>query len=172
MSVVDSMIQELDFEADTTRRVLQGVPRDRLDWQPHDRSMSIGKLAMHVATIPGMFARLLAEEYVDFAEWDFESTDPNPAIDLVALMEESVADAKEWLASVDDEQAFALWRGAIEGKEVIAIPRIAVIRSMLFSHLYHHRGQLCVYLRLLDIPVPAIYGPSADENPFASADPQ
>ncbi len=172
MSVVDSMIQELDFEVDTTRRVLERVPRDNLEWQPHPKSFSIGKMAMHVATIPGMFARLLAEDYVDFAEWDFESTDPNPAVDLIALMEESVADAKEWLASVDDEQAFAIWRGAVEGNEVAAAPRIAVIRTMIFNHLYHHRGQLCVYLRLLDIPVPAIYGPSADENPFASAEPQ
>ena len=172
MAIVDSMIQELDFEADTTRRVLERVPRDNLEWQPHPRSFSIGKMAMHVATIPGMFARLLAEDYVDFAEWDFESTDPNPAIDLIALMEESVADAKQWLASVDDEQAFAIWRGAVEGKEVAAAPRIAVIRTMIFNHLYHHRGQLCVYLRLLDIPVPAIYGPSADEDPFASGEPQ
>ena len=172
MSIVDSLIQELEFEADTTRRVLERVPRDNLEWQPHPRSFSIGKMAMHVATIPGMFARLLAEDYVDFAEWDFESTDPNPAVDLTALMEESVADAKQWLASVDDEQAFAIWRGAVAGEEMVAMPRIAVIRSMILNHLYHHRGQLCVYLRLLDIPVPAIYGPSADEDPFASAEPQ
>ncbi len=118
------------------------------------------------------FARLLAEEYVDFAEWEFASNELNPDVDLVALVEESVQDAKNWLASVDDDQAFAIWRGAVEGEEMVALPRIAVIRSMIFNHWYHHRGQLCVYLRLLDLPVPAIYGPSADENPFAGSEPQ
>jgi len=172
MSVVDSMIQELEFETDATRRVLERVPKDKLDWQPHAKSFSIGKLAMHLATIPGEFARILAEEYVDFAEWEFTPYEPDPDVDLVALVDESVRDAKKWLASVDDKQAFAIWRGAVAGEEMVAIPRIAVIRSMIFSHWYHHRGQLCVYLRLLDIPVPAIYGPSADEDPFASAEPQ
>ncbi len=172
MSIVDPMIQELEFEADATRRVLERVPTDKLEWQPHAKSFSIGKLAMHLATIPGEFARLLAEEYVDFAEWEFASNELNPDVDLVALVEESVQDAKNWLASVDDDQAFAIWRGAVEGEEMVALPRIAVIRSMIFNHWYHHRGQLCVYLRLLDIPVPAIYGPSADENPFAGSEPQ
>ena len=172
MSIVDPMIQELEFEADATRRVLERVPTDNLEWQPHAKSFSIGKLAMHLATIPGEFARLLAEEYVDFAEWEFASNELNPDIDLVALVDESVQDAKNWLASVDDDQAFAIWRGAVEGEEMVALPRIAVIRSMIFNHWYHHRGQLCVYLRLLDIPVPAIYGPSADENPFAGSEPQ
>ena len=172
MSIVDSMIQELEFEADATQRVLERVPTDELEWQPHAKSFSIGKLAMHLATIPGEFARLLAEEYVDFAEWDFASNEPNPDVDLVALAGESVRDAKNWLASVDDDQALAIWRGAVEGEEMVALPRIAVIRSMILNHWYHHRGQLCVYLRLLDIPVPAIYGPSADENPFAASDPQ
>ncbi|MCK5651719.1 MAG: DinB family protein [Gemmatimonadetes bacterium] len=172
MSIVDPMIQELEFEADATRRVLERVPTDKLEWQPHAKSFSIGKLAMHLATIPGEFARLLAEEYVDFAEWEFASNELNPDVDLVALVEESVQDAKNWLASVDDDQAFAIWRGAVEGEEMVALPRIAVIRSMIFNHWYHHRGQMCVYLRLLDIPVPAIYGPSADENPFAGSEPQ
>lgn len=172
MSIVDPMIQELEFEADATRRVLERVPTDKLEWQPHAKSFSIGKLAMHLATIPGEFARLLAEEYVDFAEWEFASNELNPDVDLVALVDESVQDAKNWLASVDDDQAFAIWRGAVEGEEMVALPRIAVIRSMIFNHWYHHRGQLCVYLRLLDIPVPAIYGPSADENPFAGSEPQ
>lgn len=172
MSIVDPMIQELEFEADATRRVLERVPTDKLEWQPHAKSFSIGKLAMHLATIPGAFARLLAEEYVDFAEWEFASNEINPDVDLVALVDESVQDAKNWLASVDDDQAFAIWRGAVEGEEMVALPRIAVIRSMIFNHWYHHRGQLCVYLRLLDIPVPAIYGPSADENPFAGSEPQ
>jgi uncharacterized damage-inducible protein DinB len=167
MSFLTPMVEEMAVEADTTSRVLERVPRDRLDWRPHPKSFTIGELAIHVATVTRVFAQILAEEYVDFTEYEFTRIEPSPELDLVALMNESVADAREWLESVDEDQANGIWRGAVAGEEVVAVPRIAAIRSMLLSHWYHHRGQLTVYLRLLDIPVPAIYGPSADDNPFS-----
>ena len=165
MTIADTLIMELEREAQTTRRVLERVPTDKLTWKPHAKSMSLGRLAQHVATTPGFIsgmARLDGYDVEKFAE--------PPALEsaaaLVAAMEESVAQAKANLAATDDAAMMADWSFRRGGHAIMTIPRIGVYRSILLNHLYHHRGQLSVYLRLLDVPVPPIYGPSADENPF------
>jgi uncharacterized damage-inducible protein DinB len=166
MPIADTLIMELEREAQTTRKLLERVPDDKLAWKPHAKSMSLGRLAQHVATTPGFIsgmARLDGYDVEKFAE--------PPALEsaaaLVAAMEESVAQAKANLAATDDAAMMADWSFRRGGHAIMTIPRIGVYRSILFNHLYHHRGQLTVYLRLLNVPVPSIYGPSADENPFA-----
>lgn len=166
--IVDSFIPELDQEAQTTRRVLERIPEDRLGWKPHEKSMSLGQLAHHVATIPGEIAKVLAADTFDFSR--IANNQPAPAESRAGLLrsfEESLSVAKEALNSYDDAKAMSTWSGVREGKTLLSLPRIAVVRAIMLNHWYHHRGQLSVYLRLLNVPVPSIYGPSADENPFA-----
>lgn len=164
MTAQEAMIQELEQEAATTRRVLERVPNDRLGWKPHDKSMSLGQLALHVATVPGTVAQIVTQssfQVPDFTQPAAASTD-----ELVPALEASVGDAKNVLNGFDEAALGETWRLVNGDQEMMAMPRAAVIRSILLNHWYHHRGQLSVYLRLLDVPVPSIYGPSADESPF------
>jgi uncharacterized damage-inducible protein DinB len=166
MPIADMLISELEREAQTTRRVLERVPDDKLTWKPHTKSMSLGRLAQHVATIPGSvsgMARLDSFDVEKFAEPpQLESTAA-----IVAAFDENLAQAKANLAATGDAAMMQNWSFKMGGNPIMTVPRIGVYRSILLNHLYHHRGQLTVYLRLLDVPVPSIYGPSADENPFA-----
>lgn len=167
MRAVDPIIMELDQEATITKRVLERVPNDRLAWKPHPKSMTLGQLALHVATTPGLVAQLITQDQVELPSFDQPSA--RSAAELVPALMESVARAKQVLSSLDDQTAMSTWRLTKGGKDLLAIPKIGVVRSIMLNHWYHHRGQLSVYLRLLDVPVPSIYGPSADENPFAAA---
>jgi uncharacterized damage-inducible protein DinB len=162
------LLAELEQEAQSTRRMLERVPDGHLSWRPHPRSMTLGELALHVATIPGALAGLLSHDTFDFEGFEYQAPELGSAADLIPELEASVAAAGEWLSSLDDEAATAFWRATEGTREIFAAPRIALVRSLIFNHWYHHRGQLAVYLRQLDVPVPAIYGPSADENPFES----
>ena len=162
--MIQALIAELEQETQTTRRVLERVPGDKLSWKPHAKSMSLGQLALHVATTPGGIARILSADSFDITS--FGQQEAATASELLPALEESLNSARSFLSGLDDQQAGATWRLTREGKELMALPRIAVVRSILLNHWYHHRGQLSVYLRLLDVPVPSIYGPSADENPF------
>jgi len=166
--MVDAVLAELEQEAVTTRRVLERVPGDKLTWKPHVKSMSLGQLALHVATIPGAVAKFLTGEGLDIGGVSFEQSAANSASDLLPALDESIKVAKEVLTGLDDHKALTIWRLTRGEKELFAAPRIGVVRSIMLNHWYHHRGQLSVYLRLLNIPVPSIYGPSADENPFAA----
>jgi uncharacterized damage-inducible protein DinB len=165
-SAVDALRSELDQEADATLRVLQRVPWERFEWRPHLRSMSLGELALHVARIPAEFSRTLEEDDVDFAEVDFSGMEPTVDTDLARELHESLEVARGWLAALDGGKAGAMWSAKSHGHVLFAVPRLALVRSLMFNHLYHHRGQLCLYLRLLEVPVPPVYGPTADENPF------
>jgi len=165
MRLVDSIIPELEKEAETTKRVLERVPNEKLDWRPHPKSMSLGQLAQHVAVIPGGIAAILKtteREVPDFAN----PASATNASELVPTLTRSVDEAKLILSGFDDAAMMASWKLTRNGKEIFSVPRIGVIRNIMLNHWYHHRGQLSVYLRLLDVPVPSIYGPSADENPF------
>jgi uncharacterized damage-inducible protein DinB len=165
MKIVDSIIAELDREAETTRRVLQRVPDEKLTWQPHPKSMSLGQLANHIARIPGGVSTIVTRN--EFEAPDFNNVpSPASAAELIPTLEGSLAEARSILSGFDDAALHANWRLVRKGKEIFSSPRIGVIRTILLNHWYHHRGQLSVYLRLLDIPLPSIYGPSADENPF------
>lgn len=165
MRLADAVIAELDQEAASTRRALERVPEDRLEWRPHPRSMSLGQLALHIATTPGGVARLASLDGVESPQ--FTAPPAKSRAEILAAHEESVQTAKEFLHGLDDERAEAIWTMTRAGAPVFAAPRIDMIRTIMLRHVYHHRGELCVYLRLLDVPVPSIYGPSADENPFA-----
>jgi uncharacterized damage-inducible protein DinB len=162
-----ALIAELDAETPITRRVLERVPTDRLDWQPHPRSLTAGQLAQHIALIPGNSARMAQQDGVDMAtrRMDYAACESTSA--ALETLEASVAAARAFLVGLDEQHANGLWRMTLGARELLAIPRIGVMRTIGLNHWYHHRGELVVYLRLLGIPVPVVYGKSADENPFA-----
>jgi len=166
MSVIHAMLQELEQEAQTTRRVLERVPSDRLSWKPHDKSMSLGQLALHVATVPGTIAEISQQS--PFAFPQFTQPSATSAAELIPALDRSLAKVRDILGSMDDAALGKTWRAMDGDREVIAIPIGALLRSIMLNHWYHHRGQLSVYLRQVGVPVPSIYGPSADENPFAA----
>ena len=165
MAAIHALLQELEQEAQTTRRVLERVPNDRLGWKPHPKSMSLGQLALHVATVPGIVATIAAQPEVQAPQ--FTQPSATSSAELIPALESSVAKAKELLEGLDDAAFGATWRLKRGEREILAIPRGAFLRSIMLNHWYHHRGQLSVYLRELDVPLPSIYGPSADENPFS-----
>jgi len=166
MAMIDGMLQELDMEAQTTRRVLERVPDHKLEWRPHAKARTLGQLAMHVATVPGSVAELAAAPSPAQVP---QFTDPSPksAAELLPALEQSTARARSVLGRMDDATLTATWRLMQGDRELLAIPRVAFLRSIMLNHWYHHRGQLSAYLRELDVALPSIYGPSADENPFA-----
>ena len=157
---------EIEREAATTRRVLERVPADKLTWKPHPRSMTLGQLAMHVATIPGGICRLAQVDEFEVNPANFNPPVPKNSAEILAALDVSIHAAQEYLCGVSEASALGTWRAKANGKEVMAMPRVAMLRSLMLNHWYHHRGQLSVYLRILEVPVPMIYGPSADENPF------
>jgi len=163
--IVEPLLAELDQEAQTTRRLLERVPGDKLAWKPHPKSMSLGELALHVATIPGNVAQIFANDTYELPS--FEQPSAKSAAELVPALDESVRTAKEALGSWNEQKFMVTWKLVKDGKVLLAAPRVALLRPFMLNHWYHHRGQLTVYLRLLNIPLPSIYGPTADENPFA-----
>jgi uncharacterized damage-inducible protein DinB len=165
MPLADLLLSELDQETQTTRRVLERVPTAKLGWAPHQKSMTLGQLALHVAVLPGAIAEM--STHSPFEVPVFTRPSATTAEELVPTLEKSVAQAHEILRGTDDATLGAMWRMVREGRELFAVPRSALLRTLMLNHWYHHRGQLTVYLRELNVPVPSIYGPSADENPFA-----
>jgi uncharacterized damage-inducible protein DinB len=167
MGIIDGMLAELEQEAATTRRVLERIQQEHLSWKPHPKSMSLGQLALHVATVPGNVAELAAMDTVPTPP-SFVQPEAATAAELVPSLAESVAKARRTLGGFDDARMGAMWRLQNNGKDVLAMPRVALVRAIMLNHWYHHRGQLLVYLRLLNQSVPSVYGPTADENPFAA----
>ena len=165
MAMIDSFLQELEHEAKMTRRVLERVPNNQLGWRPHPKSRTLGELALHVAGTPGEVAKLAAQSEIQAP--DFKDAVPTSAAELIPALDESIATARQLLGKMDDATLNGTWRVKRNGQEVLAMPRAALLRSIMLNHWYHHRGQLSVYLRELGVPVPSIYGPSADENPFS-----
>lgn len=167
-NVGQALAAELEKEAVATRRILERVPADRLDWQPHAKSMSLGQLALHLAGLPGAFSRMGRLDGFDASTIDFTPRTPESTDQILATWEASLADAKAFLGGLDDQAANAPWRMTLGERELMTLPRHELVRTLMFNHSYHHRGQLSVYLRLLDVPVPATYGDSADEHPMAA----
>jgi uncharacterized damage-inducible protein DinB len=163
---MNAMLTEFLEEAVTAKRVLERVPSEKLSWKPHAKSMSLGQLALHIATIPANLTKLTLLDEFDASQANFTPPQPKDLSEIHAALEQSVRSAEEYLAGMAETFANANWRLTKGGKELFSRPRIAVLRSIMLNHWYHHRGQLSVYLRLLDVPVPVIYGRSADENPF------
>jgi uncharacterized damage-inducible protein DinB len=166
MSVSDDLLVEFREELKATRRVLDRIPADKLTWKPHEKSMSLGQLAMHTAGVPGSIAAMTAGESFDLLKADFTVPSPAGTEEIQAALNESAETVEKTFKATDDETAYAQWRLLRGDAVLMAVPRVVAWRSLMLNHWYHHRGQLTVYLRLLDVPLPSLYGPSADENPF------
>ena len=164
MVTIDELINELDQEAVTTRRVLERVPNN-LDWRPHEKARTLGALAMHVAIIPGALAELIGSASPAQMP-EFKDPIPNSTEDFLPALDQSLAKAKTVLSGMDEGKLTEVWRLMRGDRELFAVPRTMLFRSLMLNHWYHHRGQLAVYLKELDVPIPSIYGPSADENPL------
>jgi uncharacterized damage-inducible protein DinB len=169
MTLIGSILQEFDHEAATTRNLLERVPDDKLDWTPHPKSRTLGQLALHIAAVPGAIASLATSASPASMP---QPQEPRPAstADVLAAHDESSATVHRALDGISDATLMETLRVMAFGREIMALPRVAMIRTVMLNHWYHHRGQLTVYLRELDVPLPSIYGPTADENPFAAPD--
>ena len=167
LSEAKALISELEQEAVGTRRVLERVPADRLTWKPHPKSLTLGQLAKHVASLPGNVAHVASAEVIDAATLTFRHPQPESAAELLPALDAALEEARTFLAGLDEDSAAASWRLKSGEREIWSLPRSVFVRNVMFNHWYHHRGQLMVYLRLLDVPVPAVYGDSADEHPLA-----
>lgn len=167
MAVVEAFIQELESEAKTTRRVLERVPEKHLSWKPHAKSMSLGQLALHLAQSAG-YAQWALKDTFEFTPEMGTQAEAKTQAEILRAHDESVAKAKQALTQIGDAGLSAMWKAVAGGSTVMEMPKIGLIRVVVLNHAYHHRGQLSVYLRLLDVAVPSIYGPSADENRFAA----
>ena len=165
MSIAEAILAEFDHETATTRVLLERVPESKADWKPHEKSMSLGQLALHVAQTPGQVAQLITQTDCEVPQ--FTQPEATSRAELLAALDESVSSAKAKLEGWDDASLMAEWTLRRGPTTIMALPRVGMVRSIMLNHWYHHRGQLLVYLRLLDVPVPSVYGPSADENPFA-----
>ncbi len=167
LRTVDPMLAELEQEAQATKRMLERVPADKLTWKPHPKSMTMGQLALHVATVCGNVGDFLELDGFDLEEANFEPEVPASKSAILERFHAAQANAKAKLEALDNDRATSEWTLTKGGQELWSMPKIALARSLMMNHLYHHRGQLSVYLRLLDVPVPVTYGRTADENPFA-----
>ena len=164
MKLSEFILMELDQEAQTTKRVLERIPDDKLAWKPHPKSFSLGQLALHIASVPAGVTTIVMQDSVEAP--DFSQPEPKSRQEVLDTFSKSLETAKGNLTKMDDARLAATWSLTRGGKVVMSAPRIGFLRSVLLNHVYLHRGQLSVYLRMLDVPVPSIYGPSADENPF------
>ncbi len=159
-----ALLAELKHEASNTRKMIERVPTDKLGWQPHEKSMKLGRLITHIAELPYWVARVIEADEFDIATSVFNPEGKESTEAILKLFDEKLAEAVTVLESASDDNLEALWTLRRGEQIMFQLPRKVCLRNIAFNHLYHHRGQLSVYLRLLDVPVPGIYGPSADER--------
>jgi uncharacterized damage-inducible protein DinB len=167
MKLSDSILPEFDHEMANTRKTLERVPDDKLDWKPHEKSMTMRALTTHLATLPHWAMFTIKEDSMDLAPADApprRTTPVNSTQEALETFDKSIAAAREAISGASNEQLLGPWSLLNGGQTVFTLPRIAVLRSFVMNHNIHHRAQLGVYLRLNDIAVPSIYGPSADEG--------
>jgi uncharacterized damage-inducible protein DinB len=169
MSLSAALLQEIETEGKTTRRVLERVPADKLTWKPHQKSMSLGELALHIAKEPGHFAEAALRDEFDFGGAHPGNPQPSTVADILTTHDQGLATVKSSLNKLGDAGLQNMWTAKMNGATLMTMPKAGLMRMIVMNHIYHHRGQLSVYLRMLDVPVPSIYGPSADDNPFAVA---
>jgi uncharacterized damage-inducible protein DinB len=165
MALKDALLPEFDHEMGTTRRVLERVPEAEFTWKPHDKSFNLGQLAGHVAHIPHWVDAIVQNTVFDIAN----AEDSRPRVPestgwLLSQFDKNVAAARAGIAALSDPEFLAPWTFKNNGQIIFTMPRAAALRSFIMNHLIHHRGQLTVYLRLKNVPVPSVYGPSADEQ--------
>lgn len=164
MSLAQSLLPELDHEMSGTRRVLERVPLERYDWAPHAKSFSLGRLANHLAGLPRWGSIALTTKEFDLAQGGTAPSDFRTREELVAGFDRNLAATRTALAGTSDEALHEAWTLRNGTHPIFTLPRLAALRNLVLNHNVHHRGQLTVYLRLLDVPVPGLYGPSADEK--------
>jgi uncharacterized damage-inducible protein DinB len=164
MSQKHALIAELQMESANTRKMLERVPTEKNDWRPHPKSMTLGRLASHVAEIAGWVSYTLDSDVLDFAKFDYKPVTNASTEELLAIMDKNVAMAMASLEKSTDEDYDKMWTMRNGDHVHFTLPKKVVLRSFAYSHLVHHRGQLSMYLRLLDVPVPGMYGPTADEK--------
>ena len=167
MAMNQALLGEFDHEMANSRKVLERVPDAKWDWKPHAKSFSMGALAGHLAFIPQWAKVTIEELQFDVNPVGGHAVQPPPLktrADILAYFDKGVAEARAALLAVSDENLMKPWSLLSGGKTIFAMPRVAVLRGMIMNHMIHHRGQLTVYLRMNDVPVPALYGPSADES--------
>jgi len=167
MRISEMLLPEFDQEMTNTRNLLQRVPAGKADYKPHDKSMTLGRVAGHIAELPSFFTRIVDTEFVDLMSMMSEGYQPlvsSSADELVRTFDNNVKAAREALMRASDEHLSQVWSLKFGEKIVASAPKLQMIRSMCMNHIVHHRAQLGVYLRLNDIPLPAMYGPSADEG--------
>jgi len=164
--IADAILEEIDQEAEITKRLLDIIPEDKLSWRPHPKAKSLGELAMHIVTLQGNVAELGSLDSKEAGQFPADSEATSRA-QILELFAENLKKAKEIVGSTDDQRAMAEWKLTRNGETLWSVPRAGFWRTVLLNHNYHHRGQLSAYLRELDVPLPSIYGPSADTDPFA-----
>ena len=162
--LAQAFLGEIENEAKVTRSVLERVPADKFDYKPHEKSMTFGRLASHIAEMWGWTEATCKQDVLDFATMEYTPYDPKTTDDLLAFFDQHIAKAKAVLAETSDETLMTDWTMRNGDQVYFTMPKVAVMRTFVLNHIIHHRGQLSVYLRLNDIPVPSIYGPSADEG--------
>ncbi len=168
MSIAQSMLPEFEHEMANTRKALERVPEDKLEWKPDPKSMSLGKLASHVAEMVGWGAMTLQTDSLDLSP-DMKPFVASSRKELLEQFDKNVVDTRAALEKTSDADMMKTWSLTMGGSPFLSMPKVAVFRSMIMNHIIHHRAQLTVYYRLNGVPVPALYGPSADENSMAAA---
>jgi uncharacterized damage-inducible protein DinB len=163
MSIAQNMLREFEEQAPITRKYLERLPEDRLTWKPHEKSLSAGQLAFHLAFVPGGIARFVQNSPAQAQGFKFP--EPESREEILKTFEESVATVRSLLPEYNDAKMQEIWRLFQGEQEVMAMPRAQFLRDIMLNHWYQHRGQFSVYLRMLNVPVPASWGPSADEPP-------
>ena len=169
MGLSDALLPEFDNEMANTRKTLERVPDGKSDWKPHEKSTAMGGLATHLSNLPTWAVYTIDQDSLDLAPGGKPLAPPELAksqAELLATFDTNVEKARAAIAGASDAELFKPWALMSNGNTLLTLPKIAVLRSFVMNHLIHHRAQLGVYLRLNDIPVPSIYGPSADESPF------
>jgi uncharacterized damage-inducible protein DinB len=167
MALSQQLLPEFDQEMTTTRKTLERVPEEKFAWKPHEKSMSLGALTSHIAGIPNYASLAISQKEFDLAPPGQEPIKPTQAAsrqEALDIFDRNRAAARDAIAAADDRHLLESWSLLSGGKSVMTLPRVAVLRILVMNHIIHHRAQLGVYLRLLDVPVPSIYGPSADEG--------
>jgi uncharacterized damage-inducible protein DinB len=164
MNLIDPIIQELTHEAATTRRLLERIPTETFGFKPHEKSMSMAELACHIADALGWTATTIDLDVFEMDVSDYKPFKAENTEDLLQGFDRNVAASLDKLRGVPNDRLMQPWQMKVGGQVVIEMPRIAVLRTFILNHLIHHRGQLSVYLRMKDVPLPQIYGPTADET--------
>ena len=164
MTIGNALAAELKHEAGTTRKIIERLPENKFDWKPHEKSMTLQRLASHIIEMVAWTGTTCTQDGLDFSKMDYTPATLDTTKAMLESFDKNVADALTVLTNVDDAELYKSWCMRNGDKIYFEMPRVAVMRSFVMNHIVHHRGQLAVYIRLLDIPVPEIYGPSADEG--------